>query len=72
MTHPGTLELTVEGMHCSSCALLIDDALADLPGVLTATTSSKTQSSTITHDHRCDPETIIAAIDDLGYHARHR
>lgn len=72
MTQTGTLELTVEGMHCSSCALLIDDALTDLPGVLTSATSSKNQSSSITHDHRCDPDQIIAAIEDLGYRARPR
>lgn len=72
MTQLGTLELIVEGMHCSSCALLIDDALTDLPGVLTATTSSKAQSSSIAHDHRCGPDQIIATIEDLGYRARPR
>jgi Cu+-exporting ATPase len=71
MTQSGTLQLSVEGMHCPSCALLIDDALTDLPGVLTTTTSSKTQTSSITHDHRCNPDQIIAIIEDLGYRARH-
>jgi copper chaperone CopZ len=56
-------------MHCGSCALLIDDTLADLPGVLTSTTSSKDQRSAITHDHRADQAHIIAAIEELGYHA---
>jgi copper chaperone len=64
-----TVELTVRGMHCGSCALLIDDALADLPGVLTSRTSTKNQRSAITHDHRTTPAEIVATIEDLGYRA---
>ena len=64
-----TLELTISGMHCGSCALLIDDVLADLPGVLTSTTSSKTQRSIVTHDQRATPAEIAATITELGYPA---
>jgi copper chaperone CopZ len=68
-TDTSTLELTISGMHCGSCALLIDDVLADLPGVLTSTTSSKTQRSIVTHDNRATPGEITAAIAELGYSA---
>jgi cation transport ATPase len=34
-----TYTFRVEGMHCGSCALLIDDALEDLPGVRSTLTS---------------------------------
>jgi Cu+-exporting ATPase len=72
VTNPtSTLELAIEGMHCGSCALLIDDALADLPGVLSASTSSKNRRSTIVHDDRATHAHIIAAIQDLGYRAIH-
>jgi copper chaperone CopZ len=64
-----TLELVVEGMHCGSCALLIDDALADLPGILSSATSSKNRAATITHDHRTDLREIITTIESLGYRA---
>jgi copper chaperone len=64
-----TLELTISGMHCGSCALLIDDVLADLPGVLTSATSSKTQRSSVTHDQRTTPAEIAATITELGYDA---
>jgi len=67
MTTSTTLELAVRGMHCGSCALLIDDALADLPGVLTSTTSAKAERATITHDHRVTPTDIVTAIEALGY-----
>lgn len=62
-----TLQLNIRGMHCGSCALLIDDALADLPGVLHSQTSTKTERSTITHDHRTAHNAIVAAIEELGY-----
>ena len=72
MTQSHNLELSIDGMHCSSCALLIDDALADLPGVLLSSTSGKDNSSSITHDHRATPEQIIGAIEELGYRAQPR
>jgi copper chaperone CopZ len=56
-------------MHCGACALLIDDVLADLPGVLTSTTSTKTQRSVVTHDQRATPAEIAAAVAELGYQA---
>jgi Cu+-exporting ATPase len=63
-----TIEVQVHGMHCGSCALLIDDALADLPGVLTSTTSTKRRRSTITHDPtRTDHTEILTTIHALGY-----
>ncbi|WP_226380334.1 heavy-metal-associated domain-containing protein [Pseudonocardia sp. KRD291] len=62
-----TLQLNVRGMHCGSCALLIDDALADLPGVLDSRTSTKARRSSITHDDRTGHLDIIAVIKKLGY-----
>lgn len=60
----------VEGMHCGSCALLIDDVLHDLPGVRDARTSVKLQSTTveldITHN---TPDDVINAIAEAGYRA---
>lgn len=64
-----TVTLTIEGMHCGSCALLIDDALADLPGVLTSSTSAKDRRSTVAHDGRTDRAAIVGAIEALGYRA---
>ena len=62
-----TLQLNVRGMHCGSCALLIDDALADLPGVIHSQTSTRSEHSTITHDERTAHAEIIAVIEELGY-----
>lgn len=36
------VELLIEGMHCNSCGLLIDDELEDLAGVRSAATDVRT------------------------------
>lgn len=60
----------VEGMHCGSCALLIDDALEDLPGVRSTQTSMKKARSTVELDTALSTaDDVIAAITELGYTA---
>lgn len=60
----------VEGMHCGSCALLIDDALDDLPGVRTTQTTIKGKRSAVELDEsQTGPADVISAIEELGYEA---
>jgi copper chaperone len=60
----------IEGMHCGSCALLIDDALEDLPGVHGTQTTIKHRRSTVELDAtRTSPQEVIAVIEELGYRA---
>jgi copper chaperone len=60
----------VEGMHCGSCALLIDDALEDLPGVHSVQTSVKQGISTVELDTGATgPDDVIGVIEELGYRA---
>lgn len=60
----------IEGMHCGSCALLIDDTLEDLPGVVSTQTSMKKGRSTVELDVAVTTvEDVIAAITELGYTA---
>ena len=60
----------VDGMHCGSCSLLIDDALEDLPGVNRAQTELKAGRSTVWLDtERTDPQQVIDTIIGLGYRA---
>ncbi|GAA2430016.1 hypothetical protein GCM10010191_49310 [Actinomadura vinacea] len=60
----------VDGMHCGSCALLIDDALEDLPGVHATQTTIKHRRSTVELDtSQSGPDEVIRAIEELGYHA---
>ena len=60
----------VDGMHCGSCALLIDDALEELPGVRSTQTRVKKGLSTVELDlTQSRPEDVIGAIEQLGYRA---
>lgn len=60
----------VSGMHCSSCSILIDEAIEELDGVTSATTSLKRKLTTVNLDPtRCDPDQVVEAIRAAGYQA---
>jgi copper chaperone len=60
----------VDGMHCGSCPLLIDDTLEDLPGVSRSQTELKSRRSTVQLDTAVtDTQQVIDTITDLGYTA---
>jgi copper chaperone len=66
-----TATLDVQGMHCASCGMLIDDALEDLDGVTSAQTSVREGRTTVQYDPaRCDLDNVIAEITATGYTAR--
>lgn len=54
---PTTYTFTVQGMHCNSCSMLIDDELEDLPGVTRSTTSVRKATTVV----EVDPTTVTAA-----------
>ena len=63
--------LVITGMHCTSCSLLIDDALEDLPGVISSSTNLRRETTTVEYDPAQTSLTVIAAeIAGLGYEAR--
>lgn len=60
----------VEGMHCGSCSLLIDDALEDLPGVRSTQTTLKQGRTTVELDlSQTSPQDVVKVIEELGYQA---
>ncbi|MCY0955152.1 heavy-metal-associated domain-containing protein [Streptomyces sp. H27-S2] len=65
--------LEVEGMHCSSCGLLIDDELEEIPGVRSASTDLRSGRSTVLLEDgaEIDPDVLVAAVQNAGeYTAR--
>lgn len=65
-----TVTWRITGMHCSSCSILIDEAVEDLDGVTSSSTSLKRKSTTVTFDAtRCDTGQIVATIVEAGYQA---
>lgn len=64
------LTFAVEGMHCASCTLLIDEVLEDLEGVHRSTTKLRKRQTIVEVDlTACTPEGIVLAIAEAGYAA---
>lgn len=60
----------VSGMHCGSCGILIDEAVEELHGVASSTTSVNKQVTTVTFDPAvCLPDEIARTILEAGYQA---
>jgi copper chaperone CopZ len=63
-----TVELTVSGMHCASCAALIEEVLTEQRGLLTAHVDLVMNRAEVTFD---DTVTELAALQsviaELGY-----
>lgn len=65
---PATLALSVTGMHCASCGLLIDDAVEELAGVEASSTDARRGRTVVRFDPSAvAPEAIVAAIEGAGY-----
>jgi copper chaperone len=63
--------VSVAGMHCASCGLLIDDVIEDLPGVArsaTDVTAGRTMV-TLAEGAVVEPWVVAEAIAELGYPA---
>lgn len=67
------LTFAIEGMHCASCTLLIDEVLEDLDGVHRSTTKLRKRRTVVDVDPAiCTPDAITAAIAEAGYTASHQ
>ena len=62
-------KFAVEGMHCASCPLLIDDMLEDLPGVVQSRTSL-TSAECVVEAENIPVDELIATIKAAGYTAQ--
>src|SRR3989344_1517331 len=58
------------GMHCASCARLIEKKLNKTPGVIDAQVNYGSELATIEYDeHDCNDGTLAKAVEDIGYKA---
>ncbi|WP_254705585.1 heavy-metal-associated domain-containing protein [Streptomyces vilmorinianum] len=65
--------LEIDGMHCTSCGLLIDDELEEIPGVRSARTDVRGGRSTVRFEEgaEVDTDVLAAAVRRAGeYEAR--
>src|SRR3989338_9234129 len=63
-------QFNITGMHCASCALMIESKLGKLPGVKSAQVNSATEKATVEFDcESCSDEQIIKTVQTAGYGA---
>jgi Cu+-exporting ATPase len=64
------IELTVEGMTCDGCVRSVEKKLSKVPGVEAARVDLGTGKATIEYDEsRAQIDQLIAAVEQIGYHA---
>lgn len=62
------LKLKISGMHCSSCAMNIDNALEEIPGVISSKTNyAKGETEIIYQPGKSVVAPAKKAIERLGY-----
>ncbi len=62
------LTLTVGGMHCATCAITIEDALKDVPGVSDARVNLALGKATVNYDSSISSESDLKkAVEESGY-----
>ncbi|MDF2712532.1 MAG: copper-translocating P-type ATPase, partial [Nonomuraea muscovyensis] len=64
----GSVELSIGGMTCASCANRIERKLNKLDGV-TATVNYATEKAKVTFPEDLDPQSLIAEVEKAGYTA---
>lgn len=58
----------IEGMHCVSCGMNIDDGLEELDGVLEAKTNfAKAETRIVYNEKKIDAQRLRKTIVELGY-----
>jgi P-type Cu+ transporter len=63
-----SVELSIEGMTCASCAHRIEKKLNKLDGV-TATVNFATEKARVEHGDEVAPEQLVATVEEAGYRA---
>jgi len=67
-----TIQLSIEGMTCASCAATISKTLNQLPGVTSGDVNLALERARVTYpaNSGIGPETLIRAIQEIGYGAK--
>jgi len=64
-----TVTLAIEGMHCASCSLLVDDCMEDVQGVHSSATDLRRGRAVVQVDDDVADELLVAAVAEAGYAA---
>src|SRR4030042_313362 len=68
---PQQTTIPIEGMHCASCVLRVEDSLKKVPGVSKVAVNLATEQATVAFDPEVSAlDSLYRAIQDAGYHPR--
>jgi copper chaperone CopZ len=68
--HPSAVTILVTGMHCGSCVALIQEVLADTPGVRSVAVELEAATARVELDpSEVSADDLCAVVVDLGYGA---
>ncbi len=62
-----TVTLQVEGMHCASCSILVDDCMEDVDGVVASTTDLRSGRCTVEVGDAVADDLLVGAVAEAGY-----
>ena len=62
---PSKITLSIKGMHCGSCAYLIEDILKEQPGVKEAKVDFVKQTCEVEAEEEIDPQQLVGTIHDI-------
>jgi copper chaperone CopZ len=65
-----TIELKIEGMHCTGCVNAVRKVLEAAPAVTAVSVDLSAGRARVEATSDVDPERLIAAVEDAGYAAR--
>lgn len=60
-------KITIEGMHCASCAVNIGKSLKKIPGLEVVSVSVMTNKAIVESDEDTSDEEIKKAVSNVGY-----
>lgn len=60
-------KIHIQGMHCRSCEILIEDELRKIPGVRQVSVSHQTGVADVSYKHKLYEEDVFAAVKKAGY-----
>lgn len=61
---------SIKGMHCASCASIIENSLKKVEGISSAVVNIATERATVTYDtKKVTDEKLLSAVSNVGYQA---
>ena len=63
------INLMIKGMHCASCAKLIERQLSKTPGVISANVNYGSEVATVESGENVSDESLSSAVARAGYRA---